>query len=211
MNSPTILKPLLSSCAGISAFAGILAPNFHKDQQGQARVLNALGGLDAKNYRHFQNLELPNPGGTSLRIEHVVVSPFGIFVILTTRRLNWLLGSSHPWQWVRRMFNSQDSSNDPILQNRLRVDALMEFLKLPDPPFHPLVVSSRGGELMTAIPGVVSADGLLQAIQRHRITQLDSSMIRRAVSQLETIRDSSPLRQASEDSRPLSFHTHQAA
>ena len=39
-----------------------------------------LNKLDAAQYRHFSNLIIPAPNGTT-QIDNIVVSPFGVFVI----------------------------------------------------------------------------------------------------------------------------------
>jgi restriction system protein len=217
MHTATILQLLFASWPGfasllvLSALVRFLAPVFLKDHLGGMRVLSALRGLDTATYRHFQDLHLPNPAGRgTTRIEQVVVSPFGIIVIGTTRRHAWILDAEQQWPWVRRILHHRNRFHDPLLQHRIKVDALARFLNLPDPPFLPLVVFTRDCVFRTPRPGAVPAHDLVHWIRSHKVTLLDPSMVRRAVSRLAEHQDSLNLK-ATEKPQLHSLHVRPAA
>lgn len=159
---------------------------FSRNGFGEMRVLSALRGLDPAAYRHFHNLDLPHPTerGT-LRIEHVVVSQFGVFVIKTTKRRGWISGFEHDPEWVQLVHRRRNRIQNPLLQNRVMVDALMKFLKLPDPAFLPMVVFLRDCQFKSPLPGTVVHSHLVPWIRRHTVTLLDAHAAARAVSSLE--------------------------
>ena len=216
MQSATILQPLFASWPGFTALlvlpviVRILAPGLFKRHLGEMRVLSALRGLDPATYRHFHNLELPHPAGSgTLCIPHVVVSPFGIFAISACRHRGRLDGSSPCPKWLPRLH--QRHHRNPLDQNQLHVDALMNFLRIPEPPFHPVIVFMGGSGFKFPLSGVVQADSLIPWLRRHTVTMLDSSMLSRAVSRLEQQQDSLK-REAVDDKLQLhTLHVRHAA
>ncbi|MEO5913818.1 MAG: nuclease-related domain-containing protein [Luteolibacter sp.] len=98
-----LLQPLLSNLPIIAAFLVLLvavkllgSPAF-KGWLGEMMVIRfGLRKLDPALYQTFHDLYLPRPDGQgSTQIDHVVVSPFGIFVIETKNYRGWIFGSEN--------------------------------------------------------------------------------------------------------------------
>ena len=174
----------------------------------EMRVSSALRGLDTATYRHFPGLRLPHPDERRpVRIPHVVVSPFGIFVIDTVRRRGSIFGTEYDARWTQRLrFHTRRIAN-PMRRNRIHVEALMAYLDLPDPPFRPLVVFTNPCILETPHPDVVPTDQLIPWLRRHKVTILDSSMVARADARLADLRDA--LNRPTE-TQPHELHVTQA-
>jgi hypothetical protein len=66
-----------------------------------------------------------------------LVSPFGVFVIETKNYKGWILGDEKQRQWMQQIYGKKNRFQNPLHQNQLHVRALMDFLALPESPFHP--------------------------------------------------------------------------
>lgn len=216
MHTATMLQSLFASWYGLAALLGslalvrILAPVFQLRRLDSMRVPSALRGLDPATYRHFPDLQVPLPhGGGTLRIEHVVVSPYGIFVIETTHRRGHAHRFTRGPQWFQRFLLRRSSFHDVLENHRAKVDAMMGFLKLPDPPFHPVLVCLRGCAVQTPPTGVVPADSLIHWIRQRKVTILDPSMVARSAARLDGLQESLH-RDAAEKPQLHALHVRQA-
>ena len=64
-----------------------------------------LGRLDTAVYRTYHDLYLPRPDGQgTTQIDHVVVSPFGVFVIETKNFSGWTFGGEEQRNWTQVHF-----------------------------------------------------------------------------------------------------------
>lgn len=96
------------------------------------------------------------------QIDHVVVSPYGIFVIETKNYNGWILGHEKSEEWTqsfgtyRRFWggtNYQYKFRNPILQNAGHEKALRALLKdLGDFKYIPIVVFSDSADLKITTP-----------------------------------------------------------
>ncbi len=90
MSLQQLLIPLLSKWPYFALLLGfyvlfkVLGSASFKGWFGERMVCRGLNRLDPQLYRQFHDLYLPRPDGQgSTQIDHVVVSPFGIFVVET--------------------------------------------------------------------------------------------------------------------------------
>src|SRR6476660_3920949 len=88
------LWPILVMLVAVKLIAGMVSSTSFKGWFGEMMVVRAgLRKLDPSRYRHFNDLYLPHPDGHgTTQIDHVVVSPFGIFVIETKNFRGWIFG-----------------------------------------------------------------------------------------------------------------------
>ena len=57
--------------------------------------------LDASIYHVLNDVYLPLDDGSTTQIDHVVVSPFGVFVIETKTYKGWIFGNPRDAQWTQ--------------------------------------------------------------------------------------------------------------
>lgn len=77
-----VIAPIMGAIALISAIP--TKPKLSKSKLAEMKVSDALGRLDMKSYVLFENVILPSRGNTAhTEIDHIVVSPYGIFCIET--------------------------------------------------------------------------------------------------------------------------------
>ena len=81
---------------------GLFKSPWAKGQIGELLVrLFAHWQLDKQTYRRLHNVTLNTPDGTT-QIDHVFLSPYGIFVLETKNMSGWIFGSEKQAQWTGR-------------------------------------------------------------------------------------------------------------
>jgi|694.fasta_scaffold06070_13 restriction system protein len=192
--------PVLVCLLGIFVLLKILASPTFKGWFGEKMVLRGLHKLDPAQYRVFHDLYLPHPSeqGTT-QIDHVVVSPCGIFVIETKNYRGWIFGSEKQPRWTQQIYRRKHKFQNPLHQNKLHVKALMQFLNLPEDHFHSVVLFIGNTEFKTGMPENVLNDGLSRWIQNRNEPRIVSSTVDQAVSQLSELDRSTDRRKASRE------------
>lgn len=147
---------------------------------GESNVNRGLRRLDPGRYRLFHDLYFPRPDGRgSTQIDHIVVSPFGVFVIETKNYQGWIFGGEKQRQWTQQIYRRKERFQNPLHQNLLHVRALMDFLQLPESVFHSVVFFIGNAEFKTPMPGNVLSRGLRPWIESHRDQLLDPDQVAR--------------------------------
>lgn len=137
---------------------------------GNWRVHLALRrALPPSHYRLFRDLalrpEAPGEAATPTA-DHVVVSPYGIFVIVTVHLSGRISGNPGAVQWTCARWRAERPFRNPLLRNQERVRALRQRLRLDPSCFHPLVVFTGRAELAPKLPAnVTPIGGLLPFVQ----------------------------------------------
>ena len=115
--------------------------------------------LDKNRFRILRDVMLPTDDGATTQIDHVVVSPGGVFVIETKTYGNnrsgscWIFGSASDREWTAsypggRKFRFQN----PLRQNYKHVATLAECLGVPKEIFRSVVAFAGTAEFKTELP-----------------------------------------------------------
>ena len=121
-------------------------------------------------YNVFSNL-LFESNGRSTQIDHVIVSPYGVFVIETKGYKGWILGGEHSEYWTQIIYKSKHQFYNPIKQNEGHIRFLRYLLKCHIIiPFIPIVVFNNNAELKVYVENhiVVNRSDLNQVISQYR-------------------------------------------
>ncbi|WP_421381983.1 NERD domain-containing protein [Bacillus salacetis] len=106
-----------------------------KGMIGESWIRFHLSKLDQENYFILHNILLPAQNGKTTQVDHVVVSPYGIFVIETKNYKGWIFGSEKSKQWTQQIYKSKHRFHNPIYQNYGHIEAVKkavgEHIKLP--------------------------------------------------------------------------------
>jgi restriction system protein len=152
---------------------------------GERAVSKSLSRLDPETYQTFHDIYLPRPDGQgTTQLDHVVVSPFGIFVVETKNYRSWIFGSEKQRQWTQQIYKRKERFQNPLHQNHLHIRALMGFLNLPESAFHSVIFFIGDCQFKTPMPPNVLERGLRQWIVNHRgpilnpaqVTQVHNSL-----------------------------------
>nr|WP_238589650.1 nuclease-related domain-containing protein [Pseudomonas toyotomiensis] len=131
MDVGLILRPLIDSLFWLIPAAlliGLLKSPWAKGQIGELLVrLFAHWQLDKQTYRRLHNVNLNTPDGTT-QIDHVFLSPYGIFVLETKNMSGWIFGSEKQAQWTQKLYKRTFKFQNPLRQNYKHLKALEAFL-----------------------------------------------------------------------------------
>lgn len=128
----------------------------------ESMVVDKLSILNTKEYYIFNNLILETELGSS-QVDHVVVSPYGIFVIETKDYSGWIFGDENSKVWTQTLprIHRQTLQNkaykntfqNPIRQNYSHIKALQEHLPFIDNScFKTVIAFTRVSEFKTKMP-----------------------------------------------------------
>ena len=121
-----------------------------KGKYSEKLVNNKIQELPEE-YVIFNDL-LFESNGYSTQIDHIVVSPYGVFVIETKGYKGWILGGENSEYWTQTIYKSKHQFYNPIKQNAGHVRFLRHLLKCSvDIPFIPIVVFNNNAELKVHI------------------------------------------------------------
>ena len=73
-------------------------------------------GLSKATYRRFHDVVIRAPDGTT-QIDHVIVSPYGIFVIETKNMQGWIFGNAYHDNWTQTIYRHKSQFQNPLRQN----------------------------------------------------------------------------------------------
>ena len=111
--------------------------------------------LDGQVYRRLHNVTLDTPDGTT-QIDHVFLSPFGIFVLETKNMRGWIFGGERQAQWTQQIFRHRFRFQNPLRQNYKHVKALEALLSVPPEHIHSVIAFVGGARFKTAMPDNVT-------------------------------------------------------
>jgi len=105
--------------AGVIFVAGLIfrTPWF-KGWFGELQVnLAARLLLDKNTYHLIKNVTIPTDDGTT-QIDHIIVSPYGVFVVETKNVSGWIFGKERDAQWTQKLHgNHSQKFQNPLRQN----------------------------------------------------------------------------------------------
>lgn len=149
-----------------------------KGKRGEERVASLLERELPKTYVTLSDLYLPLPDGTTTQIDHVVISPYGIFVIESKNYSGWIFGEEKSVKWTQVLFQERHSFQNPIRQNYQHIYALARMLRIHRSYFHNVVAFTEQCEFKVGMPaGVVYAYELPSYIRTFTKPLLEKSQI----------------------------------
>jgi ribosomal protein L32 len=140
------LLPLLL-IAGIIYLKGNYADI--KGSMGEWKVNQALSQLDSQ-YTIFHDVYLPSENGGTTQIDHVVTSPYGIFVIETKNYDGWIFGKENQKYWMQVIYKRKEKLYNPIWQNYGHIQALKTYIGYGNEDsnsFHSIIAFSKSSTL----------------------------------------------------------------
>lgn len=124
--------------------------------------------LDSSRYRGFHNVMLATPDGTT-QVDHIYVSPYGVFVVETKSRKGWIFGSEDDRKWTQKIFRHTYRFQNPLRQNVAHTTAVSQLLDLDEKRIHSIIVFVGGCKLKTRMPpNVVKGSGYIRYIKYFR-------------------------------------------
>lgn len=167
----------------------ILKSPWGKGYVGELYVrLMARLWLPKKTYRAVHNVTLPTDDGTT-QIDHVILSPFGIFVLETKNRKGWIYGSENDARWTRTVFKKSFTFQNPLRQNAKHVKALEAALHTPPGTVHSIIAFVGDSTFKTPMPANVTRRArFIRYIKSFRARVFTEAEVQALLERLETVR-----------------------
>jgi restriction system protein len=164
------------------------SPRFRGDM-GEARVGRLLSAmLESNRYTVINDVIIPSNGGT-VKIDHVVISKFGVFVIKSVFVRGWISGAEFQDRWKQHRLGRTSLFQNPMHKNHLGLQALARLLKLPESKFHSVVVFTGHKGFKKSVPfNVLPAEKLISAIRKRTENILSEEQAGLVLSGLEQAR-----------------------
>ncbi len=129
-------------------------------------------------------------GGTT-QIDHIILSPFGIFVVECKNYSGWIFGEERQKTWTQRLPNKSYQFQNPLHQNYKHIKVLEQILQdLIDPQIlYPLVVFTEKSELKTDMPdNVLQGQAWAAYVKKYRQVVLHEHKLKKIHHCLQTER-----------------------
>ena len=97
-------------------------------------------GLDKNTYRVLNNVMIPDDVGGTTQIDHIVLAPYGIFVIETKNMKGWIFGDKNSPKWTQQIFKCKNQFQNPFRQNYKHIMCLADLTGLPKESFTHIIV-----------------------------------------------------------------------
>lgn len=171
---------VFSILAVIAIFVLFIYLEVNKGKIGELTVARILSRLSPE-YKVYNDIIIPSFNGTS-QIDHIVISPYGIFVIETKNYSGKIYGGENSDHWKQYLRNVEYEMINPIKQNSGHISALKKlFYGLPEIPYHSIIVFAGSADLYI---NVSTAHVLFDDALLNRIKDLsESTTFRTAINQ----------------------------
>lgn len=188
------LTPLISDFYKIILFVvfialliGIFKSPWGKGVFGEAmvRLLSKLM-LNKNIYRPFHDVTLPTSDG-STQIDHVYVSPYGIFVVETKNMKGWIFGDEMQSQWTQKIYKKNFKFQNQLRQNFKHVKALESALQIPADKIHSIVTFVGDSSFKTPMPpNVTYGAGFIRYIKSFKEKVLSKDQVSDLTARIES-------------------------
>lgn len=98
---------------------------------GEKHILSLLENLDKRNYKLLNNVIIETSKGKLTQIDHIVVSPYGLFVIETKNYSGAIYGKEGEEYWTQKLGDKAYKLYNPVKQNQWHITALESILNNP--------------------------------------------------------------------------------
>lgn len=68
-------------------------------------------------YRIIHDVTLQIDEGGTTQIDHIIVSRYGVFIVETKARSDWIFGSEKQPRWTQQFHNTSNQFQNPLRQN----------------------------------------------------------------------------------------------
>jgi len=162
-----------------------------KRNAGEQLVIeNLKNNFNFESYHLINNITIPTSDGGTTQIDHVLVSPYGIFVIETKDYSGWIFGSKTNRKWTQSFPNSKFQFQNPLHQNTKHISELCkQFDFLPRDTFKSVVVFTERSEFKSRVPdNVVQLSGLVNYIRSFQTELISLNRVYFVVGKVEVLR-----------------------
>jgi len=147
-------------------------------------AFNMWLSLDSSNYQRFHDVIIPSRNGTT-QIDHLLVSPYGLFIVETKNKKGWIFGSGDQPKWTQTLYGKKYSFQNPIRQTFRQKKVLSEFLGVKESMVQSVIYFVGDCKFKTRLPDNVINSRLGKYIKKFQDRILTPQETHRIVGKLE--------------------------
>lgn len=140
--------------------------------------------LNSKVYRRFHEVIIPSGNGTT-QIDHLLVSPYGLFIVETKNKKGWIFGSKGQKNWTQSLYGNNYSFQNPIRQTFRQKKILSEFLGVNELTVHTVTYFVGKCKFKTELPDNVIRSRLGKYIKQFKDRILPPEEVDRVVGEIK--------------------------
>ena len=149
-----------------------------KGRRGEKIVAQKLQSGLSEECVVLNDVYLPLPNGSTTQIDHMVVSPYGIFAVETKNYSGWIFAEANAKVWTQTIYHTKSTFQNPMRQNYLHVCAIADNLGIGRDYVRGVVVFVGGCTFKTSRPdGVVFANELVPYLGQFKVPLIKSAQI----------------------------------
>ena len=173
----------------VTSWFGLNLPGF-KGAFAEYKLNRLLRWRLSRQYQHFRKLKLLTAKEEPVVIDHLVLSPFGIFVIAVKSHRGRIWGSETEANWTRQYFGRKTQVMNPLHQNFKNTEAVRNLLQISaydaTEQLHSVVAFSRVARFETPMPANVDyVDGISAYLKRFTQPCLNDEQLSRFAAILQ--------------------------
>ena len=173
----------------VTSWFGLNLPGF-KGAFAEYKLNRLLRWRLSRQYQHFRKLKLLTAKEEPVVIDHLVLSPFGIFVIAVKSHRGRIWGRETEANWTRQYFGRKTQVMNPLHQNFKNTEAVRNLLQISaydaTEQFHSVVAFSRVARFETPMPANVDyVDGISAYLKQFTQPCLNDEQLNRFAAILQ--------------------------
>lgn len=147
----------LGLALAFAVLAAVLRSPRFKGWRGERAVQAAIRRqLNPLIYVDMHNVTLPTADGGSTQIDHLIFSPYGLFVLETKNYQGWIFGTEKQREWTQQIFRKRSRFQNPLRQNYKHVKTLQSLLDIAPEHLHSVIAFVGDCEFKTEMPAHVT-------------------------------------------------------
>ena len=147
----------LGLALAFAVLAAVLRSPRFKGWRGERAVQAAIRRqLNPLIYVDMHNVTLPTADGGSTQIDHLIFSPYGLFVLETKNFQGWIFGTEKQREWTQQIFRKRSRFQNPLRQNYKHVKTLQSLLDIAPEHLHSVIAFVGDCEFKTEMPAHVT-------------------------------------------------------
>ena len=143
--------------------------------------------LDTKLYQRFHDVIILSNNGTT-QIDHILVSPFGIFVIETKNYRGWIYGSDSQSNWTQVIYKYKYSFQNPLRQTHRHKKVLSKYLGINELYIQTVISFTGDVKFKTELPSNVLRSGVGSYIKKFKDKVFSDKEIERIIDLLSNLK-----------------------
>lgn len=173
-----------------AVLAAVLRSPRFKGWRGERAVQRLIAQrLNPLIYVDLHNVTLPTADGGSTQIDHLIFSPYGLFVLETKNFQGWIFGTEKQREWTQQIFKKRSKFQNPLRQNYKHIKTLQELLGFESAHVHSVIAFVGDCEFKTEMPPQVTrGDGFAAYIQSFDQTVWSPEQMQELLDKLEEVK-----------------------